>query len=433
MRAVLLSTVFALSATAALAADATVAEIKLPDLPMGEVTYPGGKTLTLNRGIGSAAFRDPKDPAGVVWTITDRGPNLDCEGIEELTGLGMDVLCAGDGKAKNFPQPDFTITIQKVETGADNVAAVTETIALKTKSGKPVGGLPFSAEGFKTEAAYDINGKLLAGAVNGFDTETLARLPDGSFLIGEEYGPSLIEVAADGTVTRRHVPAGLEGALQNDEVEVVGSLPAVMAKRYLNRGIENVAVSPDGATIYVLMQSPLANPDSDAYKKSANTRLWKIDRATGKLLGEFVYVMDDATSFRADNKKEAQKQNAVRMSEMVFLGPDKLLVLERIGKTSKFYAVDLAAASPLDASWDDAATLPSLEQLSAADLAAKGITPVAKTLLLDTDDVEGMPKKVEGVAVMSPTEMIVFNDSDFGIEGDGNRALRVTFKEPVLQ
>lgn len=433
MRALLLSTVFALSASAAFAAEATVTEITLPDLPMGQVTYPAGKTLTLNRGIGSAAFRDPKDPAGTVWTITDRGPNLDCEGIEELTGLGIDTLCAGEGKAKNFPQPDFTITIQKVETGADNVAKVTETIPLKTSSGKPVGGLPFSAEGFKTEAAYDVNGKLLPGDVNGFDTETLARLPDGSFLIGEEYGPSLIEVAADGTVTKRHVPAGLETALKNDDVEVVGTLPALMAKRYLNRGIENVAVSPDGATLYVLMQSPLANPDGDAYKKSANTRLWKIDRASGKVLGEFVYVMDDPTSFRADNKKEAQKQNAVRMSEMVFLGNDRLMVLERIGKTSKFYAVDLATASPLAAAWDDAATSPSLEQLRAADLEARGIKPLVKTLLLDSDDVEGLPKKVEGVAVMSPTEMIVFNDSDFGIEGDGNKALRVTFSEPVLQ
>jgi len=121
------------------------------------------------------------------------------------------------------------------------------------------------------------------------------------------------------------------------------------------------------------------------------------------------------------------------MSEMVFLGNDKLLVLERIGKTSKFYAVDLASATPLDASFDDAATTPSLEQLSAADLSAKGIKPLAKTLLLDSDDVEGLPKKVEGVAVMSPNEMIVFNDSDFGIEGDRNKALRVTFKEPVLQ
>lgn len=433
MRALLLGTVLITSATAALAADVSVTEIKLPDMALGEVTYPGGKTLTLNRGIGSASYRDAKDPAGAIWTITDRGPNLDCEGIEELTGLGIDTLCAGDGKAKNFPQPDYNITIHKLEIGADNAAKVAEIIALRTKSGKPVGGLPFSADGFKTEAAYDINGKLLPVEVNGLDTETLARLPDGSFLIGEEYGPSLIEVAADGTVTKRHVPAGLEGALKNDDVEVVGTLPTIMAKRYLNRGIENVAVSPDGATIYVLMQSPLANPDGDAYKKSANTRLWKIEHATGKVLGEFVYVMDDPTSFRMDNKKEAQKQNAVRMSEMVFLGNDRLLVLERIGKTSKFYVVDLASASPLDASWDDTATSPSLEQLSAADLEAKGIKPLVKTLLLDSDDVSGLPKKVEGIAVMSPTEMIVFNDSDFGIEGDGNKVLRVTFKEPVLQ
>ena len=433
MRALLFSTVFALSATAALAADVTVSELTLDELPLGQVTYPAGKTLTLNRGIGSAAYRDANDPDGVVWTITDRGPNLDCAGIEELTGLGIDTLCASDAKAKNFPMPDFNITIQKVETSTDGTAKIAETIALKTKSGKPVGGLPFSAEGFKTEAAYDINGKLLPVDVNGLDTETLARLPDGSFLIGEEYGPSLVEVSADGTLMKRYVPAGLEAALGNMDVEVMGSLPAIMAMRYLNRGIENVAVSPDGSTIYVLMQSPLANPDADAYKKSASTRLWKIDRATGKLLGEYLYVMDDPTSFRADNKKEAQKQNAVRMSEMVFLGNDRLLVLERIGKTSKFYAIDLAAATPLDASWDDLATSPSLEQLSAADIESKGIKPVVKTLLLDSDDVEGMPKKIEGVAVMSPTEMIVFNDSDFGIEGDTNKALRVTFASPVLQ
>ena len=101
----------------------------------------------------------------------------------------------------------------------------------------------------------------------------------------------------------------------------MGSLPAIIAKRTLNRGIENVAVSADGATLYVLMQSPLANPDNAAYKKSAATRLWKIERASGKVLGEYVYQLDDATSFAADNKKEAQKQNAVRLSEMIALAP----------------------------------------------------------------------------------------------------------------
>ena len=127
------------------------------------------------------------------------------------------------------------------------------------------------------------------------------------------------------------------------------------------------------------MQSPLANPDSDAYKKSANTRLWKIDRATGKVLGEYVYVMDDAASFAADNKKEPQKQNAVRMSEMVAIGNDKLLIDERISKTTKFYVDrprhgDAARCQ----SFDDEKTSPSLEQMSAADLEAKGIKPAGE-------------------------------------------------------
>ena len=432
MRHVIAVAAISLLATSALAGP-TVTEIKAPDLPLPEVTYPGGKTLKLNLGIGSAAWRDPKDPAGVIWTITDRGPNLDCIGIDKLTGISIDQLCAGDETAKNFTLPDFTITIAKIEIGADNTAKLLETIPLKGKSGKPVTGLPFTSENFKLEAAYDINGKLLPGDASGLDTETLARLPDGSFIVGEEYGSSVLEIAADGTVLKRHVPAGVETELQGADYEVVGMLPAIIAKRTLNRGIENVAVSADGATLYVLMQSPLANPDNAAYKKSAATRLWKIERASGKVLDEYVYQMDDPTSFAADNKKEAQKQNAVRLSEMVALGPDKLLVIERISKTTKFYSVNLADAKPLDAIYDDVATSPSLEQLSAAEIEANGIKPLVKTLVLNSDDVENMPKKIEGVAVMSPTEMIVLSDSDFGIEGDETQIRRITFEEPVLQ
>ena len=432
MRHLITAAALTFLATSALAGP-TVTEIKAPNLPLPEVTYPGGKTLKLNLGIGSAAWRDPKDPPGVIWTITDRGPNLDCIGIDKLTGLSIDKLCAGDEKAKNFTLPDFTITIAKIEIGADNAAKLLETIPLKGKSGKPVSGLPFTSENFKLEVAYDVNGKVIPGDPSGLDTETLARLPDGSFIVGEEYGSSILEIAADGTVLKRHVPAGVEAELKDADYEVVGSLPAIIAKRTMNRGIENVAVSADGATLYVLMQSPLSNPDSAAYKKSAATRLWKIERASGKVLGEYVYLLDDATSFAADNKKEPQKQNAVRISEMVALGPDKLLVNERISKTTKFYTVNLEGATPLDASFDNVATSPSLEQLSASDIEAKGIKPLVKTLVLNSDDVENMPKKIEGVAVMSPTEMIVLTDSDFGIEGDETQIRRLIFETPVLQ
>ena len=118
---------------------------------------------------------------------------------------------------------------------------------------------------------------------------------------------------------------------------------------------------------------------------------------------------------------------------MISLGPDKLMVIERISKTTKFYSVELAGATPLEASFDDLATSPSLEQLSSAELEAKGVKPLVKTLVLNSDDVENMPKKIEAVAVMSPTEMIVLSDSDFGIEGDETQIRRITFATPVLQ
>lgn len=434
MRRCLVALMLPFTAATALAGDpVTITEIKAPDLPLPAITYPGGKTLNLNLGIGSAAWRDAKDPAGVIWTITDRGPNLDCAGIDELTGVGIDRLCAGDDSAKNFPLPDFAPALAKIEIGADNTAKLLETIPLKGKSGKQITGLPFTSANLKLEAAYDLNGLLLAGDPSGLDTEALVRLPDGTFIVGEEYGSSLVEIAANGTITKRHVPKGLEGELSGADYEVVGTLPALVAKRALNRGIENVALSADGAHLYVLMQNPLANPDSDAYKKSANTRLWKIERATGNVVGQYVYALDDATTFRSDNKKETQKQNAVRLSEMVAVGDDRLLVLERISKTTKFYLVDLKTGTPVEATFDDPATAPSLEQLSVADLEAKDIKRLDKTLVLDTDDVDNMPKKIEAIAVMSSKEMIVLSDSDFGIEGDETGIRRVTFSAPILQ
>ncbi|MFN0191953.1 MAG: esterase-like activity of phytase family protein [Aestuariivirga sp.] len=419
--------------TAAASEPVEITEIKPPELPLPAITYTGDKTLQLNLGIGSAAWRDPKDPPGVIWTITDRGPNLDCAGIDEITGLGMEKLCNGDEKAKNFPLPDFAPAIAKIEISTDNIAKLLETIPLKGKSGKPITGLPFTSANLKLEAAFDVNGKPIAGDPSGLDTEALVRLPDGGFIAGEEYGSSLVEIGADGTVLRRHVPKGLEGDLAAADYEVVGSLPAIIAMRALNRGIENVALSSDGKFLYVLMQNPLANPDNDAYKKSANTRLWKIERESGNIAGQFLYALDDATTFATDNKKEAQKQNAVRLSEMVVVGDDRLVVLERISKTTKFYLIDLKTGTPIDAAFDDPATTPSLEQLNAADLEAKGIKPLVKTLLLDSDTVGDMPKKIEAIAVMSPTEMIVLSDSDFGIEGDVTGIRRVTFAKPVLQ
>ena len=79
-----------------------------------------------------------------------------------------------------------------------------------------------------------------------------------------------------------------------------------------------------------------------------------------------------------------------------------------------------------DADWDKAETSPSLEQIAAADLVGKGITPVTKKLWLDSSTYPELPEKVEGVAIVDGKELVLINDDDFGIEGAKTRIVRLT-------
>jgi hypothetical protein len=179
----------------------------------------------------------------------------------------------------------------------------------------------------------------------------------------------------------RHVPAGTEGDFAGARYAVKGTLPAILARRQTNRGIESMAVSPDERFLYVIMQNPLANPDAAAYRAARNTRLLKFERATMNVVGEYVYTLDDPKSFRRD---PSEKQNDPRISELMAVGLDRLIVLERTELTTKLYEVSLAAATNIAGSrWDDPATRPTLEQI---DLAATEIKSVPKQLRLDTAD-----------------------------------------------
>jgi hypothetical protein len=223
-------------------------------------------------------------------------------------------------------------------------------------------------------------------------------------------------VAADGRIQERLVPAGLEADLAGAGYKITGSLPPILLKRTLNRGIEGIAISPDEKFLYALVQSPLSNPDADAYKKSRQARLIKIDLAERKAVGEFVFVEDTPDSFAQD---QSDKQNDVRMSELMALGADDLVVLERINQTTKLQRISLAdATNILGSAWDDVATSPSLEQVAAKDLAAGGVTPVSKTLWFDSAKHEGLPAKIEGVTITGDGALLLINDDDFGIAGD---------------
>lgn len=229
------------------------------------------------------------------------------------------------------------------------------------------------------------------------------------------------------------MPAGLEKDLAKADYPVKGSLPAIIATRKLNRGIESLAVSADEKFLYFVMQSPLCNPNCKAYKNSLNARLFKFDIGQSEAVGQYLYLMDAPASFAADNKKKKRKKSDVKLSEMVTVGKDRLLVLERISETTKFYIVDLNGANTVPAKFDRRTTKPSLEQIEPAGFSGAGLTPLKKTLVLNTDNHKGFPSKIEGIGLIGEKEMLLVNDNDFGITGRKTQILRVKFDEAVLK
>jgi secreted PhoX family phosphatase len=391
------------------------------DTPLRSVTFDNNKTLDFTIGYGSSAYHAQNDPINIVYALSDRGVNIDCEDDEDI--LGKDYCDEG----KIFPVADFGPRIYKMEIDTlspSNKVQVLETIALKDKDGNAISGVSNTQY---DDTPYNKDGHQLAYDPNGLDTEAMVKTSTGDFWVAEEYSPSIVHTDSEGKVLVRYVPAGFEGNLTAANYTVEGKLPAILVKRHKNRGIESIALSPDESHLYFAMQSPLENPDKDTYKQSRFVRLFKMSIADPSDIQEYVYTLDTPDTFTLD---DTTKQNKVKVSEMRAIGDDKLLVLERISKTTKIYEVDLAQATPLAASYDDPATSPTLEELgkdpdSADDVAA---SVLSKKLVFSTADWPGrFISKIEGIGVIGDY-LFLINDNDFGIEGDATHVHTVKFK-----
>jgi hypothetical protein len=412
-----------LAATPALAAPEI--QVLHPSVPLslGSFAFEGGKTLNLSVGIGSGAFRARIEAPGVVWTVSDRGPNIACGDVEEITGVARARLCAAARGGRVYPLPHYAPSIYRLRLDpAAGLFHVTDVIALRTQDGAPIDGLLNPLTVASTETPLDGAGRVLPQNPSAIDAEGIVRLSDGSFWLGEENGPSLVHVGPDGRIALRIVPAGTAGDYAGAGYPVIEALPAILARRATNRGIESMALSPDERTLYFIMQNPLANPDQATYQQARNTRLFAFDRIALRVVAQHVYQLDDPRSFRRD---PSSRQNDPRISELTALGGGRLIVLERTEATTKLYEVDLGAGASdiAGARWDEAATTPSLERSS--DLAATGIIPLTKRLLFDSADHPEVPGKIEGVAVLAPGALFLVNDDDFGITGERTRGLIV--------
>ncbi|MBS1871568.1 MAG: esterase-like activity of phytase family protein [Acidobacteria bacterium] len=224
-----------------------------------------------------------------------------------------------------------------------------------------------------------------------FDAEGVRVSPNRTFYVSDEYGPYIFEFDRDGYLIRRlPVPAKFLITNPSGDVDSAGnSLEIYPDKntygRQANRGMEGLAITPDGRYLVGIMQNALIqdnglNTATPPGRVGVNNRILKMNVDTGNTQ-EFVYVMDAVNQGRGVN-------------EMLAINDHEFLVLERDNRTyvptppgtpaepllKRLYKIDLAKQGLTDVS--AMSTLPA----TAAALAAAGVTPVDKTLFLDLLD-----------------------------------------------
>lgn len=124
------------------------------------------------------------------------------------------------------------------------------------------------------------------------DPEGIRVGANGTFYLSDEYGPYVFEFDRQGHLLRR-IAVPSKFAISNPSADTNAELLGNTSGRQANRGMEGLAISPDGRTLFGIMQSALIqdhglNPGTTD-RLGLNNRILKIDLLTGET-HEYVYV-----------------------------------------------------------------------------------------------------------------------------------------------
>ncbi|MBS1804862.1 MAG: esterase-like activity of phytase family protein [Acidobacteria bacterium] len=250
-----------------------------------------------------------------------------------------------------------------------------------------------------------------------FDTEGIRVSNDGkSVFISDEYGPYIYQFDRNTGVRLRTF--ALPASFYVTNLSAVGAteISGNTAGRTANKGMEGLAITPDGKTLVGVMQASLIQ---DAAQKGAAAKLLRlvtIDIASGQVTGQYAYGLTTGSG----------------VSEILALNNHEFLVDERDGHgradgslavVKQLFKIDLTGAT--DVSGMDGKTAATHE--------------VAKTLFVDlvaSMNKAGIssaeiPAKIEGICfgpdLRGGGETIhtlwVANDNDFSetvLDPDGN-------------
>lgn len=262
------------------------------------------------------------------------------------------------------------------------------------------------------------HGGLFTGSAAAFDpTNSPASLrldPEGvrvsrcgdTVFISDEYGPFLYEFRIANGKRLRSISLPNKFLIDLPSANPTDELTKNKFGRQANRGMEGLAISPDGSKLYGMMQNAVIQDgalNASNGRIGLNNRIVEIDVETGAVR-EFVYQLDNAAN---------------GTNEIVAVNDREFLVIERDGRAGaaaqfkKVFKIDISSADDVRG----VSTLPT------SGLPA-GVHAVAKSLLFDMLDPKfglagpTFPEKLEALAFGPRLEdgrllLFVVSDNDF--------------------
>jgi glycerophosphoryl diester phosphodiesterase len=421
-------------------------------------------TLAARSVLPPGIYRPGSPPSGAFFTPAERataaangvrGPvdgayqtGQPLQGVSSMVpaGDGTWWALADNGYGARANSADFQLVIHRLDPRWEDAAGprvlttavlrdpdhhIPWTIVCDPKTGTPLPAFSFNALPPPPPACGgDASARILTGF--DLDPESFVRAPDGTFWVSDEFGPFLFQVAEDGRVLTPPVRIPGVRSPQNPFLRISERGRAERPTLATSRGFEGLAISPDGSTLYALLEGAVAGDDP------RDLRLYVYDIAHGRLEPAFFRVRLDGASQIVDLASlndlsgasvypgaAAPPSGPLAIGELKAVNESQLLLIER------------------DNLGDDEAA-PRVKKIFLLTLPPSGEGTVAKTRLVDLlaiPDPSGLGGEmhffrlpfytIESVHVVDDRTLLVASDNNFPFSNGRSRSRSPDRKGPL--
>jgi len=281
--------------------------------------------------------------------------------------------------------------------------ALTDTILFTEADGTPFTSLDPTSSGTGSRPGFPALPQAFNGRLS-IDPEGIVINADGSVWVSDEYGPYIFKFSADGKLTSVIRPPEAFIPKRNGADSFASNNPGPnqpapspadpTTGRQNNQGLEGLSISPDGRTLFALLQSATRQDGgTGGAGPRRHTRLLAYDLATAAapvLKGEYVIALP-TYPLGTGTRVPAQ-------SELLALNNTQFLVLARDGNgrgnasvTSLYRAIlvyDITSATNIAGTAFDTSATP----IAPGGVLASGIVPATSGILVNMNETDELAK-----------------------------------------